>query len=227
MFGRIAARYDLANRVLSGGLDRGWRSRLVDSVRRSGARMVVDVATGSGDIAFALRRALPESARIVGVDFCLPMLEEARRKQRAAGAAAAGIEFIAGDALALPLPDGSADAVTIAFGLRNLVERGRGLAEMRRVLRPGGRLLILEFSQPRAWVRPFYRLYLGAILPRLAGLLTGEPSAYVYLGDTIGRFPDRSALSAEIRAAGFASVSSQALSLGVVALHEAVRQGPG
>src|SRR5580658_1409494 len=122
MFGRIASRYDLANRVLSGGLDRRWRARLVGAVCRSGARSVVDVATGSGDVAFALRRGLPREAEITGVDVCLPMLEEAKRKQGRAGSDGERIRFIEGDALSLPLPEGAADAVTIAFGLRNLPE---------------------------------------------------------------------------------------------------------
>lgn len=223
MFGRISGRYDLANRVLSGGLDLRWRARLIEAVRRSGARDVLDLATGSGDVALALARNLPAGAGILGVDFCSPMLDRARRKQAAAGARCAGVSFALGDALALDLPDGRFDAVTIAFGLRNLSDRARGLAEMRRVLRPGGRLFVLEFSQPSRWLRPLYAFYLRVFLPRLAGALTGEPKAYVYLGDTIGGFPNRAALSAEISSAGFSDVSATPLSFGIVALHEAVK----
>ena len=219
MFGRIARRYDLANRLLSGGRDVVWRRRLVVAARASAPRDVLDLATGSGDVAFALGRAVPE-ARIVGADFGAPMLAEAERKKAAAGGYA-NVVFQAGDALALPFPSARFDAVTIAFGLRNLANRARGLAEMRRVLRPGGRLFVLEFSQPHAWFRPFYLLYLRRILPALAGRVTGDRAAYVYLNESIEEFPNRPALSAEIAAAGFTAVKARALTFGIVALHEA------
>src|SRR5581483_1552353 len=149
MFGRIARRYDLANRLLSGGLDRRWRKRLVEEVKKTEPRYVLDLATGSGDVAFALGRALPSETQIIGMDFCAPMLEQAAAKKLAAGHGRfANVEFRPGDALALPLPDVSIDAITIAFGLRNLADRLQGLAEMHRVLTPGGHLCVLEFSQP-------------------------------------------------------------------------------
>jgi demethylmenaquinone methyltransferase/2-methoxy-6-polyprenyl-1,4-benzoquinol methylase len=221
MFARIARRYDLANRLLSGGADRRWRRRLVAAVRRAGPRAVLDLATGSGDVALALGRALPVGVEIIGMDFCRPMLAEAEAKQRRAGGPA-NVSFRLGDGLALPLADASVDAVTIAFGLRNMADRGRALREMRRVLRPPhGRLFVLEFSQPVPWFRPFYFLYLRRVLPRLAGLITGDRSAYDYLGDTIGEFPDREALSRELRGAGFSAVSATAMTFGIVALHEA------
>jgi demethylmenaquinone methyltransferase/2-methoxy-6-polyprenyl-1,4-benzoquinol methylase len=220
MFGRIAGRYDLANRLLSGGRDRSWRRRLVAAVRRTRPVDVLDLATGSGDVALALARSLGPDARIRGIDFCAPMLAEAERKRAAAGAA---IRFELGDALALPLPDASCDAVTIAFGLRNLPDRSRGLAEMLRVLRPGGSLFVLEFSRPALWLRPFYLFYLRHVLPRIAGWVTGDRAAYVYLNRTIEDFPGRLALEEELRAAGFAHVRSSALTGGVVALHEARR----
>lgn len=223
MFGRIASRYDLANRVLSGGLDLRWRSKLVAAVAAGKPRDVLDLATGSGDVAFALARGLPIGTRIQGMDFCAPMLEEAERKRRARPALGADIRFSEGDGLALPLPDGSYDAVTIAFGLRNMADRPRCLGEMRRVLRPGGRLYVLEFSQPVAWVRPIYSFELRYLVPRVAGLLTGDPDAYRYLGDSIEAFPNRNALSAEILAAGFQAVHSTGMTLGVVALHTAMR----
>ncbi|MEY2877970.1 MAG: hypothetical protein RLZZ15_350 [Verrucomicrobiota bacterium] len=224
MFGRIARRYDLANRLLSGGVDLWWRRRLVAAVRRSGAREILDLATGSGDVAFALSRGLPAAARITGMDFCAPMLEQAEEKKRAAGDARfANITFLPGDGLALPLGDAVVDAVTIAFGLRNLADRARGLREMRRVLRPGGRLFVLEFSQPHRWLRPFYFFYLRKILPAVAGAVTGDRAAYVYLNETIERFPDRTALAVEIAAAGFAEVSSCGMAGCAVALHEARR----
>jgi demethylmenaquinone methyltransferase/2-methoxy-6-polyprenyl-1,4-benzoquinol methylase len=131
--------------------------------------------------------------------------------------------FRQGDGLALPLPDACFDAVTISFGLRNMADRHRSLTEMRRVLRPGGRLFVLEFSQPHAWFRPVYYFYLRRILPFIAGAVTGDRAAYVYLNDTIAEFPDRAALAAEIRAAGFASVSSVGMTNCIVALHEATK----
>ncbi|MBI5767346.1 MAG: class I SAM-dependent methyltransferase [Verrucomicrobia bacterium] len=222
MFGRIARRYDLANRLLSGGTDVWWRRCLVAAVRRSAPRDVLDLATGSGDVAFALSRGLEAPVSIVGMDFCQPMLDQAELKKSAAGPDRyANVTFRPGDGLALPLPDESVDAVTIAFGLRNLADRPRGLREMRRVLRPGGRLFVLEFSQPHAWFRPVYLFYLRTILPTLAGWTTGDRAAYVYLNETIESFPGRAALAEEIRAAGFAKVEARALTFCIVALHEA------
>lgn len=222
MFGRIARRYDLANLILCGGIDTWWRNRLVNAVRKQGAREILDLATGSGDVAFALSSGLEPSVQITGADFCQPMLDEAGIKQRQAGPARyQNIRFRQADALALPFADASFDAVTISFGLRNLADRARGLREMRRVLRPGGHLVVLEFSQPYAWFRPLYYFYLRRILPPLAGLVTGDREAYVYLNTTIGQFPDRAALAAEIRAAGFIQVDARPMTLGVVALHDA------
>jgi demethylmenaquinone methyltransferase / 2-methoxy-6-polyprenyl-1,4-benzoquinol methylase len=219
MFGRIAGRYDLANRLLSGGLDTGWRRRLVREVALAKPRTVADLATGSGDVAFALRRALPAEVRITGLDFCLPMLEEARRKQ-AVAPERAGVAFIPGDLLELPLVSGSVDAVTIAFGLRNAADRARALREMHRVLRPpGGRLFVLEFSQPYRWFAPFYFFYLRHLLPRIAAWATGDRAAYDYLCGSIEQYPGRDAISAEIRAAGFTEVRAIPLTLGTVALH--------
>jgi demethylmenaquinone methyltransferase/2-methoxy-6-polyprenyl-1,4-benzoquinol methylase len=222
MFGRIARRYDLANRLLSGGLDAGWRRRLVAAVRRSRPRDVLDLATGSGEVALALCRGLPAGVNILGVDFCRPMLDEAERKRAAGGGSFENVRFAEGNALALSLPEGSFDAVTIAFGLRNMEDRAQSLREMRRVLRPNGRVFVLEFSRPRRWLAPLYRLYLRRLLPRIAGWVTGDAAAYDYLGRTIGAFPNADALSAEIEAAGFRSVKATALTFGIVALHEAV-----
>ncbi len=224
MFGRIARRYDIANRLLSGGMDVYWRWRLVRSVRQTAPRHVLDLATGSGDVAFALSRSLGSHVPITGMDFCQPMLDEADRKKNAAPAARyARVEFLPGDGLALPLEEDSYDAVTIAFGLRNLADRARGLAEMRRVLRPGGHLFVLEFSQPWPCIRPFYAFYLRRILPRIAGAVTGDRSAYDYLNSSIETFPARLAVSAEIRAAGFSLVQARGLTCGIVALHQATK----
>jgi demethylmenaquinone methyltransferase/2-methoxy-6-polyprenyl-1,4-benzoquinol methylase len=221
MFGRIAPRYDLANRVLSGGIDLYWRFKLVEAVRRARPRNVLDLATGSGDVVFALQRALPEGTQLLGMDFCQPMLDEAELKQAAHPSPRGMIRFQPGDGLALPLPDQAFDAVTIAFGLRNMADRAQCLSELRRVLRPGGTLFILEFSQAWALVRPFSDFHIRKVAPALAGWLTGDRAAYEYLGTSIEAFPGREKLSAEIRSAGFSTVTAAAMTMGVVALHVA------
>ena len=221
MFAGISGRYDFANHFLSGGIDLYWRRRLVRSVVRRKPSEVVDLATGTGDVAFALRRKLPRSCRVTGLDFCEPMLVVARRKQRRKDPTEP-IGFSFGDCLALPLGDASVDVLTIAFGLRNLEDRHAGLREMRRVLKPGtGSLHVLEFTQPARWLKPLYGPYLHHVLPRLARLTTGDKAAYDYLAGSIRAFPTKEALAGEIRAAGFASVRATGLTGSIVALHEA------
>jgi demethylmenaquinone methyltransferase/2-methoxy-6-polyprenyl-1,4-benzoquinol methylase len=220
MFARIAGRYDVANHLLSGGVDFWWRRALVRAVRAAGPSAVLDLATGSGDVAFAVADGLPPATRITGMDFCQPMLDVAVAK-RNESARWAKVKFLQGDGLALPLSDATYDALTIAFGLRNMADRHRALSEMRRVLRPGGRLFVLEFSQPAAWFRPFYYGYLKFILPTVAGVVTGDRAAYEYLCGSIEQFPDCAAMSAEIRRAGFTTVRATPLTFGIVALHEA------
>ena len=221
MFARIAARYDLANRLLSGGMDIFWRKKLVRAVRKSQPAAVLDLATGSGDVAFALSRRLPASVTILGMDFCQPMLDEAIVKQKQSkDTQVTRISFRQGDGMALPLPDASFDAVTISFGLRNMADRVQSLREMHRVLRPGGRIFVLEFSQAYRWFKPFYLFYLRHVLPWIAGLITGDRKAYVYLNESIEQFPDRPSLGAEMLQAGFKSYQASALTFGIVALHE-------
>jgi demethylmenaquinone methyltransferase/2-methoxy-6-polyprenyl-1,4-benzoquinol methylase len=220
MFSGIAPRYDLANHVLSLGMDFGWRRRLVNGVAAAKPRVVVDLATGSGDVAFALKKRLGAGVEVRGLDFCAPMLAEAEKK-KAALPYASEVTFAFGDCMELPLANESVDVLTIAFGLRNLPDRDRGLREMRRVLRSGGRLFVLEFSQPAAWFRPLYYFYLHNFLPVIAGAITGQPDAYRYLNTSIAAFPDRATLAGEIRAAGFAEVSHVGLAMGSVAIHEA------
>lgn len=220
MFSRIAGRYDVANHLLSGGVDFWWRRVLVRRVHDVHPHDVLDLATGSGDVAFALADGLPASTRIVGMDFCQPMLDEAVKK-RAASARWQPIEFRQGDGMALPLPDAQFDALTISFGLRNMADRHKSLTEMRRVLRPGGRLFVLEFSQPFAWFRPIYYTYLKYVLPSIAAVVTGDRGAYEYLCGSIEQFPGRDAMRAEILRAGFKSVRATPLTFGIVALHEA------
>lgn len=222
MFGRIARRYDVANRLLSGGLDVRWRRKLVDAVRRHQPGTVLDLATGSGDVAFALSRGLPQQVRIIGMDFCRPMLDQAERKQRSYGDCA-NVEFREGDGMNLPLPDASVDAVTISFGLRNMADRHRSLQEMRRVLTPGGAVFVLEFSQPRAGFRPFYYAYLRHVLPWLAARVTGDRNAYDYLAGSISTFPDHRAMAEELTRAGFGEVTVSRLTFGTVALHRGLK----
>lgn len=220
MFARIAGRYDLANHLLSGGVDHWWRLWLVRAVRDARPGTVLDLATGSGDVAFALADGLPPGVGVTGMDFCQPMLDEAVIK-RAANPRWTKVAFQQGDGMALPLPDAAFDALTISFGLRNMADRHQALSEMRRVLRPGGRLFVLEFSQPYFWFRPFYYAYLKFLLPLVAGRVTGDRSAYEYLGGSIESFPDRARMSEEIRRAGFSDVRATPFTCGIVALHEA------
>jgi demethylmenaquinone methyltransferase/2-methoxy-6-polyprenyl-1,4-benzoquinol methylase len=222
MFARIARRYDVANRLLSGGVDVWWRNRLVAVVRRQAVTDVLDLATGSGDVAFALSKGLAESTAITGMDFCQPMLDEAVIKQQSSGAFP-NVVFRQGDGMALPLADASFDVVTISFGLRNMADRHRALSEMFRVLRPGGRLVVLEFSQPYAWFRPVYYFYLKRILPSIAAVVTGDRGAYEYLCGSIERYPGHTAMTAEIVQAGGRDVEVKRMTLGSVALHIAVK----
>ncbi len=220
MFSSIAKRYDLANRLLSGGKDVFWRQELVRAVYDVHPDVVLDLATGSGDVAFALADSLPSSTKIIGMDFCQAMLDEAKKKKQIRGGASK-IVFRQGDGLALPLPDKCVDSVTISFGLRNMVDRHRALSEIRRVLRQGGHLFVLEFSQPFPWLSPVYYFYLKLILPAIAAPLTGNKPAYKYLADSITKFPTRQALSEEIFRAGLSMVTSRPLTAGIVALHQA------
>jgi len=157
------------------------------------------------------------------MDFCQPMLDQAEAKKAKGGTQLQNVTFRQGDALALPFANEGFEAVTIAFGLRNLADREVGLREMRRVLRPGGVLFVLEFSQPSTCIRPLYYFYLRRLLPFVAGAVTGDRDAYVYLNDTISEFPDRSALAREISAAGFSKVEARAMTFGIVALHQATK----
>ena len=220
MFARIASRYDLANRLLSFGIDQIWRNRLVEEVDYRKPTTVVDLATGSGDVAFALREGLAKSTVIKGLDFCAPMIDEAKKKQ--VEFQEPEIEFGIGDILDLPLDTGLAQAATISFGYRNLEDRHKGLLEIRRILDPeNGHIFILEFSQPHPVYRPFYYFYLKRVLPIVASLITGDLPAYQYLCNSIETFPDREGISSELEQAGFREIIAIPLALGSVALHVA------
>lgn len=222
MFAGIAGRYDLANHLLSGGIDFYWRRVLTRMVRAFGPKDVVDLATGSGDVAFKLRDRLGAKVPITGLDFCEPMLDEAREK-KTKKAAYADLQFEFGDCMALPLEDKSVDAATISFGVRNFEDRQKGLKEILRILRPGGRLYVLEFSQPDRWFCPIYYFYLKYILPWVAAIATGDKSAYDYLAGTIENFPTKEALAGQLELAGFDKVKATGLTFSIVAIHEATK----
>jgi demethylmenaquinone methyltransferase/2-methoxy-6-polyprenyl-1,4-benzoquinol methylase len=211
MFGRVAARYDLMNHVMGGGLDLYWRWRLVRAVAAQKPARVLDLATGSGDVLLALQRHRAYTESAIGADFCLPMLQRAQAKHAR--------NLLVGDGLHLPFPDASFDALTIAWGLRNFADRLAGLREMRRVLRPGGHAYVLEFSHPVAWLSPLYFWYMRDIMPKYAQFITPERGAYEYLGESIRAFPRQPQLAAMMLEAGFSSSRWTNLSLGIVALH--------
>ena len=215
LFGAIARRYDLANHLLSAGLDFGWRRRAARIVRRWNPAVILDLATGSGDLARSLQRACPQ-ALVAGADFCLPMLRIARRKRLQ--------HLVQADALNLPFASGTFDIVTIAFGLRNIESWPAALAEMARVLRPGGHVLILDFSIPTGRLGPAYRFYLHKILPAFASIVTGEKSAYQYLGDSIETFPQSEIMCRLINEAGFRDAACEQRSAGIVSFYTARRQ---
>jgi len=207
MFDRIAPVYDAMNHVMTAGLDRRWRRVAAEAVVRPGDR-VLDACCGTGDFALADARA---GGRVTGLDFSDRMLERARAKSSA-------VEWIQGDALALPFEDGSFDAATVGFGVRNLEDLERGLAELRRVLRPGGRLGVLEITRPRGALAPFYRLWFEKGVPLVGRVVSGS-SAYTYLPASVRRFPGPENLAGLLREAGFGEVRYRLFARGIVALH--------
>jgi demethylmenaquinone methyltransferase/2-methoxy-6-polyprenyl-1,4-benzoquinol methylase len=212
MFGRIARRYDLANHLLSGGADFLWRRRAARIVAGWQPRQVLDLATGSGDLALAIQSRLPD-ARIVAADFSPEMLEVARKK---------GVtNTVVADALQLPFESASFDVVTVAFGLRNMADWDRALAEMARVLRAGGHLLVLDFSIPTGALRPAYRFYLHRCLPLFASIVTGQKAAYDYLGGSIEKFPGGRAMIDMIERNGFTSAAAEPLTGGIATIYSA------
>jgi demethylmenaquinone methyltransferase/2-methoxy-6-polyprenyl-1,4-benzoquinol methylase len=208
MFDRIAPVYDLMNRVMTVGLDQRWRRLTVRAVVSPGDR-VLDGCCGTGDLAVAARKA--GAGEVVGLDFSERMLERARRKEP-------GIEWVQGDLLQLPFEDGWFDAATVGFGVRNVADLERGLAELRRVLRPGGRVGILEITRPRGPLKLFYKLWFDVLIP-LAGRILPGGKAYTYLPASVRRFPGPDDLSALLRAQGFGEVAYRRLGGGIVALH--------
>jgi demethylmenaquinone methyltransferase/2-methoxy-6-polyprenyl-1,4-benzoquinol methylase len=212
MFDRIAPVYDAMNRTMTAGLDRRWRRITAEAVVRPGDE-VLDACCGTGDLAIACARA---GGRVTGLDFSERMLERARRK-------APALQWVSGDLLELPFADATFDATTVGFGVRNVDDLELSLRELRRVLRPGGRLGILEITRPRGFISPFYRLWFDGVIPLLGKLLPGG-SAYTYLPASVRRFPEREELANLIAATGFSEVRYRTFAGGIVALHTGVAE---
>lgn len=223
MFDALARRYDLTNAVLSAGLDRTWRTAVCRAVGAGSATLVLDLAAGTGTSSRALAAT---GARVVACDFSVGMLAVARR--RLAGGRTSDVALVAGDALRLPFAGGSFDAVSISFGLRNVADPKAALAELRRVTRPGGTLVVCEFSRPvRAGFRMLYERYLADALPALAHAVAANPEAYTYLAESIRAWPDQAGVAALLAGAGWTQVAWRNLTGGIVALHRASAPGAG
>lgn len=218
MFGSIAPRYDFLNRLLSFGIDRRWRKKAVRLIKyREGSR-ILDVATGTGDVALEIARTTPASVRITGADFCKEMVDLGQAKV-GASPYAGRIDFKVAPCEDLPFPDNTFDSITIAFGIRNVVDRKLGLAEMWRVLRPGGRLIILEFSTPRSqFFKQIYYFYFRRLLPVIGGLFS-RYNAYKYLPDSVLEFPSHEEFSAMVTDAGFRSIHIHPLTFGIATIY--------
>ena len=215
MFDAIAPRYDLLNSVLSAGIDRRWRACAIRSLQLTGRETLLDVCTGTADVALEGRAA----ARVLGVDFAAAMLARGLRKVQAAGQSGR-VALVRGDAMRLPVPDSCVDAVTIAFGIRNVQQPSIACAEMARALRPGGRLAILEFGVPRIpGISTLYLWYFKYLLPLVGKAVSGHNSAYSYLPASVGSFPPPAEFMGVLRAAGFTDVRADPLTLGIVYLY--------
>jgi demethylmenaquinone methyltransferase/2-methoxy-6-polyprenyl-1,4-benzoquinol methylase len=227
MFDAIAPRYDLLNHVLSAGIDRRWRARAIQSLDLTGRETLLDVCTGTADVAIQARRGGgggPAAARVIGVDFAGAMLAFGRRKVRDAREDAR-ITLLRGDAANLPVRAASVDAVTVAFGIRNVQHPERACAEMARALRPGGRLAILEFGVPRIpGISTLYRWYFKYLLPRVGRMVSGHSAAYSYLPASVGAFPPPASFMAMLEQVGFTSVRADSLTFGIVYLYTAMKR---
>jgi demethylmenaquinone methyltransferase/2-methoxy-6-polyprenyl-1,4-benzoquinol methylase len=222
MFDRIAGVYDLMNSAMTAGLHHEWRQRAVERAQVGPGSDALDICCGTGDLALELRRQIGPDGRVVGSDFSEPMLELARRKS---GEEGLPVEFGWADALDLPYGDDSFDAVTIGFGARNLADLEKGLSEMARVLRPGGRLVILEITRPqREPLASFYSLWFDRLVP-VIGSLAGDSDAYSYLPNSVRTFPEPERLAALIDGAGFTEIRWLLLAGGIIAIHSAIKAG--
>jgi demethylmenaquinone methyltransferase/2-methoxy-6-polyprenyl-1,4-benzoquinol methylase len=222
MFNAISPKYDALNRILSAGIDQSWRRKTLREIRATGALNLLDVATGTADLALALAKGIPGS-RVVGVDISSGMLEVGRSKVRA-NDLEGRVRLDLGDGEQLPYEESSFGAVTVAFGVRNFENLEQGLRDMRRVLEPGGTLAVLEFSQPTAWpLRSLYLFYFKNILPRIGRMVSKDASAYTYLPNSVQAFPYGEAFAAKLREAGFQSVRVRPLSFGIASLYLAIK----
>jgi demethylmenaquinone methyltransferase/2-methoxy-6-polyprenyl-1,4-benzoquinol methylase len=220
MFDRISGVYDRMNRVMTAGLDRTWRRKAIDRAEIGAGDRVLDLCCGTGDLAIEAAGRAGPAGEVTGADFSEPMLEIARGKPPSEGHAP--VTWVNADALDLPFPDHSFDAVTIGFGARNLADLDRGLDEMRRVLKPGGRLVILEITQPRRQpLKGFFALWFDRLVP-LIGRVAGDSAAYSYLPDSVRTFPDADALADRLVAAGFDRVRWTVMAGGIIAIHSGV-----
>jgi len=223
MFDAIAPRYDLLNHLLSGGLDLRWRAKAVRALALRGGETVLDLCTGTADLAIGSVTASPGAAAVVGIDFAGQMLRLGQEKLAARGLAGR-IRLVQGDAMRIPLAAGSVDAATVAFGIRNVERPAAAFADVFRVLRPGGRFAILEFGVPRLpGVRQAYLAYFRHVLPRIGSLISGHASAYTYLPASVGSFPEPAQVMASLAATGFSQVKADSLSLGIVYLYSALK----
>ena len=224
MFGEIAPRYDLLNRLLSLGIDRSWRRRTIRLVPPQGEAPILDVCTGTGDLALAYWRAGGRRTPVVGADFCHPMLVLGHEKSQRANAGAA-VQWVEADAQRLPFADDQFQIVCVAFGLRNVSDTDRGLREMVRVCRAGGSVAVLEFTTPDRWpLRPLYGWYFRHILPRVGqALAKNRQAAYNYLPASVGEFPQRDALAERLRSAGLTQVRFHPFTFGIATLYVGVK----
>jgi demethylmenaquinone methyltransferase/2-methoxy-6-polyprenyl-1,4-benzoquinol methylase len=223
MFDAIAPRYDLLNHLLSGGLDLRWRAKAVRALALRGGETVLDLCTGTADLAIASATASPGAAAVVGVDFAGQMLRLGHGKLARRGLASR-IRLVQGDAMCIPLASASVDAATVAFGIRNVERPETAFADVFRVLRPGGRFAILEFGVPRVpGVRQAYLAYFRHLLPRIGSLISGHASAYTYLPASVGSFPEPAQVMASLAATGFSQIKADSLSLGIVYLYSALK----
>jgi demethylmenaquinone methyltransferase / 2-methoxy-6-polyprenyl-1,4-benzoquinol methylase len=223
MFDAIAPRYDFLNHLLSAGIDRHWRSRAIRALRLTGRECVLDLCTGTADLAIAARRARPPAARVVGIDFAGAMLVIGAQKVRRAGLSG-GVALARGDAMRIPVADVSVDAVTIGFGIRNVEEPEVALREVVRVLKPGGRLVVLEFSIPTTPLfRAVYLTYFRHILPRIGRAVSRHDAAYGYLPASVGAFASPDAFMTLLRNVGFRDVSADPMAFGSVYMYTAQR----
>ena len=223
MFDAIAPRYDFLNHLLSGGIDRWWRRRAIKALHLRGRERVLDLCTGTADLAIGARRAYPGAARVVGVDFAGAMLVIGADKVRQAGLSRS-VALVRGDAMGIPVADAAVDAVTIAFGIRNVERPEVALRDIARVLKPGGRLVVLEFAMPTTPLfRAVYLSYFRHILPRIGRAVSGHDAAYGYLPASVGAFASPEAFTNLLRSVGFTAVSADPLTFGSVYLYTATR----